>query len=72
MDNLELALMKESPSSIIIGLPFIATFRAFDGVVKSCFGMKLDTNYREKIEKFSTEYRELGINVTPKVRCQEV
>ena len=71
VDSLEQALMQESSMVIISGMPFIATLRAFDGVVKSCFGMELAVEYKEKIDQFSKLYRELDISVTPKVWCFE-
>lgn len=67
VDRLEQAVMQENSMTIITGMPFIAALRAFDGVVKSCFGMELAVDYKEKIDQFSKLYRELDISVTPKV-----
>ena len=48
-------------------LPYIHTFRAFDRVVSSCFGVGLKDGYQENIKEFKRLYMSLGITVTPKV-----
>ena len=67
VDILERALMKESSSVIITGMPFVGALRSFNKVVEACFGMQLATDYKEEIARFSKLYRELEISVTPKV-----
>ena len=59
--------MRESEESIIEGLPFIRTFRAFDRVVSKCFGVELQPDYEVAIQQFKIAYLGLGISVTPKV-----
>ena len=59
--------MKEIPLKIIKGMPYIATLRAFNKVVEACFGMVLESDYKETNSKFSKLYREIEISVTPKV-----
>ena len=68
VDSLEQTLMKESITTIIAGMPYVAALRAFGRVVVSCFGMELSGDYKQTISRFSKLYREIGISVTPKVR----
>ena len=49
--------------------PFIETFKAFNEVIKSCYGTNLFPNYKELIKNFRICYRRLPINVTPKVHA---
>ena len=72
VDSLEQTLMKESITTIIAGMPYVAALRAFDRVVVSCFGMELSGDYKQTISRFSKLYREIGISVTPKVRFLDV
>ena len=67
VDKLELALLQECDSVKLAGLPFIEMLRSFRAVQVACFGMELQPDYKEKIEKFSKLYRALEISVTPKV-----
>ena len=48
---------------------FIETMKAFNEVVKSCYGTDLLPNYQQKIQNFRICYRRLKINVTPKVHA---
>ena len=67
VDKLELALLQESDLVKLAGLPYIEVLRAFRAVQEACFGLDLKPDYKEKIQKFSKLYRDLGISVTPKV-----
>ena len=67
VDKLELALLQECDSVKLAGLPFVEMLRSFRAVQVACFGMELQPDYKEKIEKFSKLYRALEISVTPKV-----
>jgi hypothetical protein len=67
IDKLEFAILQESDSVKLAGLPYIAMLRSFRAVQEACFGMELKSDYKIKIEKFSKCYRELEITVTPKV-----
>ena len=55
--------MMQSGDVIIRGLPYIETFRAFDKVVKMCFGVVLQPGYESAIDS----YMNLNLTVTPKV-----
>ena len=70
VDKLERELMLESGDVVINGLPYIQTFRAFDSVVKLCFGVTLQPGYEAAIETFKSTYLDLNISVTPKVNIQ--
>ena len=35
---------------------FIETFKAFNGVIKSCYGTNLISNYKERIKNFRICY----------------
>ena len=59
----KLAEEHESPSM----MKYVQIIRSFYCVVKSCFGMVLDSNYGNSINDFKDFYRDLGISVTPKV-----
>ena len=48
-------------------LPFVRAFKAFEKVVKSCFSLNLDIDYKTHIEHFREMYSDLGISITPKV-----
>ena len=72
------ALASECPLQL---LPFVQALRDFHQVVISCFGMKLQTDFRKHLTKFAASYADLGISVTPKVHiitthvgdfCQQV
>ena len=67
VDKLEREVMKLDMETAIPALPFVHTLRKFDKVVSSCFAQILDPAYENHIEAFSTQYRSLGISVTPKV-----
>ena len=67
VDKLEREVMKLDMEYAIPALPFVHTLRKFDKVVSSCFAQILDPAYENHIEAFSTQYRSLGISVTPKV-----
>ena len=62
--------MLECGDVVINGLPYIQTFRAFDSVVKLCFGVTLQPGYEAAIETFKSTYLDLNISVTPKVNIQ--
>ena len=58
----------QQPDSVVLeALPFIHTFRAFDKVVSSCFGVHLEGNYLAHIQEFRRLYGLLNISITPKV-----
>ena len=59
--------MMQSGDVIIRGLPYIETFRAFDKVVKMCFGVVLQPGYESAIDSFKNSYMNLNLTVTPKV-----
>ena len=59
--------MMESGDVIIRGLPYIEAFRAFDTVVKTCFGVELQPGYEVAIDTFRSSYISLNLTVTPKV-----
>ena len=67
IDKLEGELMMQSGDVIIRGLPYIETFRAFDKVVKMCFGVVLQPGYESAIDSFKNSYMNLNLTVTPKV-----
>ena len=67
IDKLELELMGQTKDAIVNGLPYIHTFRAFDQVVSTSFGVDLKEGYQEAISKFRVAYFNLGITVTHKV-----
>ena len=67
IDKLELELIGQTEDAIVNGLPYIHTFRAFDQVVSTSFGVDLKEGYQEAISKFRVAYLNLGITVTPKV-----
>lgn len=46
---------------------YIEVFRAFDGVVDSCFGEILSDDYKDKIDNFHDAIKEIGIKFTPKI-----
>lgn len=48
-------------------LKFVRTLTDFDRVVKACFGIELDPNYKLYINNFKKSYLDLGVSVTPKV-----
>jgi hypothetical protein len=52
-----------------ICVPFVEAFRAFNEVVDSCYGSKLNVNYKDCIFVFKNKYLALNINVTPKVHA---
>ena len=68
LDTLEMEIMSEPSELIIAALPFVQTLRAFRKVQKSCFGLHLEDDYKEKIKEFSQLYRGLEITITPKVK----
>lgn len=53
----------------IQALPYVDCFSAFQKVVHSCYGDKLDANYKLIIQNFAASYLQLGISVTPKVHA---
>lgn len=50
-------------------LKYVDTLKKFNDVVESCFGIKLKTDYLEKISIFKKSYLSLQISVTPKVHA---
>lgn len=38
-------------------------------VVNTCYGVRLEPNFKETIDQFADAYKELNINVTPKVHA---
>ena len=48
---------------------YIDTFNSFNEVVKSCYGTEMLPDYEEKIKQFRISYKQLKINVTPKVHA---
>ena len=59
--------MGQTEEAIVNGLPYIHTFRAFDRVVSTSFGVTLEEGYKEAIGQFKAAYLSLDITVTPKV-----
>ena len=60
--------IQQQPDSVVLeALPFVHTFRAFHRVVKSCFGVHLEGDYRVHIQEFRRLYGLLNISITPKV-----
>ena len=59
--------MGQTEDAIVNGLPYIHTFRAFDRVVSTSFGVTLKEGYQEAIGQFKAAYLSLDITVTPKV-----
>lgn len=53
----------------ISSLKYVKAFDDFNAVVKACFSMKLDPNFRQIIENFKRSYLDLGISITPKVHA---
>jgi hypothetical protein len=72
VDRLELALLEESDSAKLAGLPYIEMLRSFRAVQDACFGMVLKPDYKDKIQRFSRLYRDLEISVTPKVYNSDI
>ena len=56
-DKLEEELMQQCGDAIINGLPYTETFRAFDKVVGTCFGVFLQPGYKGAIETFRNSYK---------------
>ena len=50
-------------------LKHLQCFEAFRQVVQSCYGHRLNPDYREHIQRFKKAYLDLGIGVTPKVHA---
>ena len=48
-------------------LPFVEVLSAFGKVVKSCYGYKLASSYKEDIASFASAYRKLKVNDTTKI-----
>ena len=67
VDKLEREVKSLNIETLIQVLPYVETLRSFDKVVSSCFAQNLDPDYNTAIQTFSTQYRSLGISVTPKV-----
>ena len=57
----------ENPTGMI--KRYSDAFTAFNEVVVSCYGDKLEDNYVSKIKSFASAYQHLGINITPKVHA---
>ena len=55
--------------SITNNTAYCNAFEAFNDVVASCYGSKLDQDYAEKIEKFRKSYLKLRLPVTPKLHA---
>ena len=51
------------------GKKFVTAFKELDLVVKSCFGDKLESDYKENISNFNKAYLDLEIPVTPKIHA---
>ena len=67
LDILERDILMESGEAVVVGLPFVKTFRDFRKVVQSCFRTDLQDGYKDDIITFSRSYKSLGISITPKV-----
>ena len=48
---------------------FIETFRSFKAVVDACYGNNLSSDFQNAISKFSSDFMELPVRMTPKVHC---
>ena len=68
VDILQNLIEQESDEVLLNALPYIHTYRAFDRVVSSCFGVGLKEGFQEHIKEFQRLYLALGITVTPKVK----
>ena len=71
IDLLENKLSSEPPAVVQAGLKFCKAFRSFHKVVESCFGNKLNSDFKLTISSFKQDYLQLGITITPKVFFQK-
>ena len=49
------------------GFRYIQAFRSFKVCIDSCFGKELKPDYKEAIQTFCKDYKDLGLSVTVKV-----
>lgn len=47
--------------------PFHDCFMALQEAMEACFGFRLDSSYKEKVEHFATCYKNLNLSITTKV-----
>ena len=70
LQNLDLLQHLAEKDSAFQVFPFIETFRKFQAVVASCFGMHLKDDFGEKIRQFKESYLALErCTITPKVHA---
>ena len=58
--------MGQEPEALTIAMPIIRAMRAFNLVRKSCFGVTLFPNYKERIEDFAHLWKQCDRSITLK------